>query len=380
MGHVDYDSTLIVGSFIAAGAICYIVISMEQLIFKQTYKKIEPFILLLNGLLLAAAISIVHIVGMHAYHLFEAASSNVPLITLAFGISAVLSSVAIWLTSRFTLPIFRLILSSVIMGIGISASYYVSMLGWNIDIYKKDYTSFLILFSVLIAMSGSGLAFLLAYKLKESERHRISLKLAFAVMMTLSIMGMHYTALISTNITDKFVSQYQAEHDLLLFTIILVTCLVLVASFIVAVLEQRLNQRNLELRKANKELANLSIQDNLTKLPNRLYLVDYAEVLLSDHRYKDQKIAFLYIDLDRFKSVMMRLDTTLVINCLYKWPIGYIGNSMKNVNCLELVGMSFYSLLKTLILKRQCNLLKKYYILFKTVTKFPVKKLIFQQV
>ena len=178
------------------------------------------------------------------------------------------------------------------MGIGISASYYVSMLGWNINIYKKDYTSFLILFSVLIAMSGSGLAFLLAYKLKESERHRISLKLAFAVMMTLSIMGMHYTALISTNITDKFVSQYQAEHDLLLFTIILVTCLVLVASFIVAVLEQRLNQRNLELRKANKELANLSIQDNLTKLPNRLYLVDYAEVLLSDHRYKDQKLLF----------------------------------------------------------------------------------------
>jgi len=83
----------------------------------------------------------------------------------------------------------------------------------------------------------------------------------------------------------------------------LVTCLVLVASFIVAMLEQRLTQQNLELRKANKELANLSILDNLTKLPNRLYLVDYAEVLLSDHRYKDQKIAFLYIDLDRFKSV-----------------------------------------------------------------------------
>lgn len=38
MGHVDYDSTLIVGSFIAAGAICYIVISMEQLIFKQTWQ------------------------------------------------------------------------------------------------------------------------------------------------------------------------------------------------------------------------------------------------------------------------------------------------------------------------------------------------------
>ncbi|AVN23204.1 EAL domain-containing protein [Acinetobacter pittii] len=303
MGHVDYDSTLIVGSFIAAGFICYIVISMEQLIFKQVYKKFESLILFINGLLLALAISIVHIVGIQAYHLFDTAHSNIPLIAISYAISALLSCIAMWLTSRFTLPLFRLILSSIIMGIGISASYYISMLGWNINVYKKDYTSFLLLFSVLIAMSGSGLAFLLAYKLKDTERYRSTLKIAFSVMMTLSIMGMHYTALIATNITDKFISQYQAEHDLLLFTIILVTCLVLVASFIVAMLEQRLTQQNLELRKANKELANLSIQDNLTKLPNRLYLVDYAEVLLSDHRYKDQKIAFLYIDLDRFKSV-----------------------------------------------------------------------------
>ncbi|KHN68574.1 diguanylate cyclase [Acinetobacter calcoaceticus] len=303
MGHVDYDSTLIVGSFIAAGIICYIVISMEQLLFNKALKKFESLILLINSLLLASAISIVHIVGIQAYHLLGTINSNIPLIAVSFAVSALLSYIAMWLTSRFTLPLFRLILSSVVMGIGISASYYISMLGWNIDIYKKDYTAFLLLFSVLIAMSGAGLAFLLSYKLKDTEHQRLNLKIAFAIMMTLSIMGMHYTALIATNITDKFISQYQAEHDLLLFTIILVTCLVLVASFIVAMLEQRLTQQNLELRKANKELANLSIQDNLTKLPNRLYLVDYAEVLLSDHRYKDQKIAFLYIDLDRFKSV-----------------------------------------------------------------------------
>ncbi|MGM7411330.1 hypothetical protein, partial [Acinetobacter baumannii] len=43
MGHVDYDSTLIVGSFIAAGAICYIVISMEQLIgeFKHEVRQFQ---------------------------------------------------------------------------------------------------------------------------------------------------------------------------------------------------------------------------------------------------------------------------------------------------------------------------------------------------
>ena len=202
-------------------------------------------------MLLALAISIVHIVGIQAYHLFDTAHSNIPLIAISYAISALLSCIAMWLTSRFTLPLFRLILSSIIMGIGISASYYISMLGWNINVYKRLHFV-LLLFSVLIAMSGSGLAFLLAYKLKDTERYRLTLKIAFSVMMTLSIMGMHYTALIATNITDKFISQYQAEHDLLLFTIILVTCLVLVASFIVAMLEQRLTQQNLELRKANK--------------------------------------------------------------------------------------------------------------------------------
>ena len=148
MGHVDYDSTLIVGSFIAAGFICYIVISMEQLIFKQVYKKFESLILFINGLLLALAISIVHIVGIQAYHLFDTAHSNIPLIAISYAISALLSCIAMWLTSRFTLPLFRLILSSIIMGIGISASYYISMLGWNINVYKKITLRFTFIFCI----------------------------------------------------------------------------------------------------------------------------------------------------------------------------------------------------------------------------------------
>jgi diguanylate cyclase (GGDEF)-like protein len=32
-------------------------------------------------------------------------------------------------------------------------------------------------------------------------------------------------------------------------------------------------------------------------------LTDYAEVIFSHHRLKEEKAAFLYIDLDRFKSV-----------------------------------------------------------------------------
>ena len=88
-----------------------------------------------------------------------------------------------------------------------------------------------------------------------------------------------------------------------MFSIIFITSLVFVAGFAVAVLEARLEERNQQLVRINKELATQSLHDSLTKLPNRLYLTDYAEVVFSHHRLHEQKAAFLYIDLDRFKSV-----------------------------------------------------------------------------
>ena len=79
--------------------------------------------------------------------------------------------------------------------------------------------------------------------------------------------------------------------------------MVFVAGFAVAVLEARLEERNQQLVRINKELATQSLHDSLTKLPNRLYLTDYAEVIFSHHRLREEKAAFLYVDLDRFKSV-----------------------------------------------------------------------------
>lgn len=90
---------------------------------------------------------------------------------------------------------------------------------------------------------------------------------------------------------------------MLLFTVLFITALIFIAAFSVALLEQRLEDRNKQLSKANKELANQAVQDNLTKLPNRLFLAEYAHLLFTEHRNNQEKIAFLYIDLDRFKAV-----------------------------------------------------------------------------
>ena len=117
-----------------------------------------------------------------------------------------------------------------------------------------------------------------------------------------SYTGMAATTFISTH-NNHVMMVYEAGQGLLLFTILFVTSLILVAGFCVAVLELRLEERNHALSQLNKELAGLATKDNLTKLPNRLFLVDYAQVIFAEHRLREQNIAFLYLDLDRFKSV-----------------------------------------------------------------------------
>lgn len=71
---------------------------------------------------------------------------------------------------------------------------------------------------------------------------------------------------------------------------IFITSLVLVAGYCIAVLEFRLEERNKALLKLNRELANLAVLDNLTKLPNRLFLMDYVKDRFSKTHQKMKRL------------------------------------------------------------------------------------------
>ncbi|USA47080.1 EAL domain-containing protein [Acinetobacter sp. C26M] len=306
MVHVDYDSTLVIVSILVAVATCYAAVSMEELVFKGAYKKFEKSILIASGLILGLAIWSMHFVGMLASHLPEGYHFDVNLTVLSYLIGAAASIFAVWLTSRPTLPIPRLILGAVFMGLGISGMHYTGMAALSIENHAMHYDPLLVLCSVLIAISGSGLSFFFIFKYKTALRYRTLLKAIVAVLMALSIVGMHYTGMAATYFDEtiaQILTSEQTEQSVLLFTIIFITSLVLVAGFAVAVLEARLEERNEQLTLINKELATQSLHDALTKLPNRLYLTEHAEVVFNHHRLNGQKAAFLYIDLDRFKSV-----------------------------------------------------------------------------
>lgn len=307
MAHIHYDFSLVVGSVIVAVLACYFAVSIEQSLFRGLGQKYEKILLVISGCMLGAAIWCMHFMGMLACHLPASYSFDYGLTFLSYVIAFIAATFAVWLTTRATLPFLRLVLGAVLMGLGIAGMHYTGMMGLVVDQHKIYYDPRLTIFSVLIAIIGSGLTFWLTFKYKKAVYKVLHIKTAIVFMMALTIVGMHYTGMASAAFylidANQLVSNYKTGEGLILFSVIFVSSLILVAAFTVAVLELRLEARNKQLSKANRELANQAVQDNLTKLPNRLFLAEYSHLLFTEHRYRDDKIAFLYIDLDRFKAV-----------------------------------------------------------------------------
>ena len=307
MIHIHYDFSLIVGSIILAILICYLAISIEQLLFRELFKKYKKTLLVISGFVLGAAIWCTHLVGILASQLPVDYVSDYRFIFVSYIIAFIASTFTVWLVTKETLPFMCLILGALLMGLGISGMHYIGMMGLVLGQHKMHYDPLLMLFSVLIAITGSGLTLWLTFKYKSAVYKLTHIKLYLVLMLAFTIVAMHYTGMAALSFdsinTDQLVSNNSTGQGLILFTIVFISSLILVATFCVAVLEQRLEARNKQLSKVNRELANRVVEDNLTKLPNRLFLAEYSHFLFTEHRYRDDKIAFLYIDLDRFKAV-----------------------------------------------------------------------------
>ncbi|PJG44825.1 diguanylate cyclase [Acinetobacter tandoii] len=306
MVHIHYDLSLVVGSILFALLACLMVVSLEQLLFRGSQQKLHKVILVTSGLVLGVAIWCMHFIAIFACQFPESFSIDLGLTLTSYVIAFVASTFAIWLITRPTLSFARLIMGAVLMGLGISGMHYTGMLALKLPSYHIQYDAMMVVFSIIFAICGSGLTFWLTFKYKAAIKYKFWLKLCIAFMMAISIVGMHFSGMAATKFVQDstdLLNLGQSGYGLIVFTVLLVTSLIFIAAFFVAVLEQRLEERNIQLYTANQELAKQAVRDNLTKLPNRLYLAEYAYFLFTNHRYNDQKIAFLFIDLDRFKGV-----------------------------------------------------------------------------
>lgn len=241
MVHIHYDFSLVVGSIAVAILASYLAISTQQFLLGGIRQKSEKAMLLLSGLCFGVAIWGMHFVGMLACQLPANYAFNLPLSIFSGVIAFIASTFAIWLTTKPTLPFARLVIGAVLMGLGISGMHYTGMLGMVVENHRTYYDPLLVVFSVLIAISGSGLTFWLAFRFKNALLYHRHYKVMIAIMMSLAIVGMHYTGMASVSYypidTERLGAIYKTGNGILLFTVIFVTSLVIVAAFSVAVLE-----------------------------------------------------------------------------------------------------------------------------------------------
>jgi diguanylate cyclase (GGDEF)-like protein len=86
-----------------------------------------------------------------------------------------------------------------------------------------------------------------------------------------------------------------------------VTLAILGITLLVSMLDARLQARTSilahSLAEANRELAQLALHDNLTRLPNRILLEDRLEQALNKANREKTQFALMFMDLDGFKAV-----------------------------------------------------------------------------
>src|SRR5690606_12851831 len=131
-------------------------------------------------------------IGMSASYMPAQAYFHSGLTFTSYIIAFIASTFAVWLTTRPTLPFARLVLGAVFMGLGISGMHYTGMMGMAVEGYTVRYDPIWVICSVLIAISGAGLTFWMLFKKRRMAHRSFWMKLGVALMLTLSIVAMHY--------------------------------------------------------------------------------------------------------------------------------------------------------------------------------------------
>src|SRR5471032_99435 len=304
----NYNDVLILFSFIVAMLASYTALDMAGRV-TTTQGKASKLWLIGGALSMGIGIWSMHFIGMLAFSLSVPMGYD-PLITLFSMLIAIVSSAfALWLVCHERLPTQSLILGALLMGGGIVAMHYTGMAAMRM-MPGIDYDLRWVALSVVVAVVASAAALWMAFHLRQYSPNVKMLRVGAAIVMGTAIVGMHYIGMAAANFPDA--SHSMAAHsgvnnNWLALLVIVVTLAVLAITLIISVLDARLQARTSilasSLAQANRELTQLALHDNLTKLPNRLLLEDRLSQAFQKADRGDSSFALLFLDLDGFKAV-----------------------------------------------------------------------------
>ncbi len=303
----SYDSFTVIVSILVAMLASFTALDMAGRVASSTGRVALAW-LFGGGFAMGVGIWAMHFIGMLSMSL-EMVMSYDPLLTGISMIVAIFASIfALWLVCSSThLSWRRLLGGALILGSGVVAMHYTGMaalvftpgISWNWG---------WVAVSVLIALVASCAALWLAFHLREGQGRVTLLRLGASVIMGCAIAGMHYTGMVAANFPmHSHATHSGVNSEWLAILVTVVTLAILGITLLVSMLDARMQARTTilahSLAEANRELAQLALHDNLTRLPNRILLEDRLEQAINKSNREKSQFALMFMDLDGFKAV-----------------------------------------------------------------------------
>lgn len=302
----SYDHLLVTVSIFVAFLASYTALDMAGRVATSTGKVARVW-LIGGGFAMGIGIWSMHFIGMLAMSLAMAKSYDLGLTLISMVIAIAASIFALWIVCYDKLPLSRLLIGAVVMGSGVVAMHYTGMEAMMFApgiVWDWRW----IFVSVVIALAASTAALWLAFKLREGVGHLALLRAGAALVMGAAIAGMHYSGMAAGSFPiQSYAPEMGVNSNWLAVLVVVVAISILGITLVVSTLDARLQTRTSvlasSLAEANRELAQLALHDNLTRLPNRILLEDRLDQALNKAVREETAFALMFMDLDGFKAV-----------------------------------------------------------------------------
>lgn len=301
-----YDPILVAISFVIAILAAWTALNMAGRV-STSQGRAAGLWLSGGGIAMGIGVWAMHFIGMLAMDTAMAISYDPALTALSMVVAMASSLFALWLVSVDQLRLKRLIPGAIVMGTGVALMHYTGMAAMDVDpSIVWDYRW--VALSVIIALLASFAALWLTFRLRQEAAQVALLRFGAAVLMGIAIAGMHYTGMMAATFPHQVkMAHHGVDGNWLAVLVSVVTLFILGITLLISMLDARLQARTSllasSLAEANRELAQLALQDTLTRLPNRVLFEDRLEQAISKATREDRPFALMFMDLDGFKAV-----------------------------------------------------------------------------
>ncbi|NVL57508.1 diguanylate cyclase, partial [Pseudomonas syringae pv. actinidiae] len=271
----------------------------------------------LGALCLAGGVWAMHFISMLAFQepLKVSYDLTITLVSLLIVLITALGAMKALTIPELTLK--RCLISSVIMGIGISTMHYLGMSAMR-SAATQHYEPRMFALSIVVAVLSSIALLTLSRHLRQYAgmfhqmfRYGVSLLLG-AGLLTMHLMGMRALRLVIPENAELHIPGTENSQQLGL-TIAAITLLIIAGSISAAMADKKLQGKEHDLQRVNTLLSQLdqarvSLQqvahyDPLTNLINRRgFNQIFAEKLL-EHTHSKGMLAVMFLDIDHFKRI-----------------------------------------------------------------------------